>query len=360
MQNGSTLRTTTTYTMNANKGIELASGTATFASNAGQSLVLPNQITGLGGLVKTGPGGFRLTGTNTFSGGSTVREGTLGIDADASLGDLSGRLLLDGGTVVASQGTTFVEINSGRSVVLANGKTSGMDATTGGVLAYAGVLGEEDGQGTAANLRIGSTERRGTVVLGGANTYRGATLVDFGTLRVNGSLAAASAVSVASGASLGGSGTIGGPTTILSGGILSPGNSPGTLQINNTLALADTSILNFELKSDDTTVGGGINDLVTGVTNLRLGGTLNIFGTDTNDFSNVDVGTSWRLFNYTGSLTLGTFSIGTTPTLAAGNSFELDTSTLGEVNLIVVPEPGQVLLAGLGVAAAGWLIRRRR
>ena len=68
----------------------------------------------------------------------------------------------------------------------------------------------------------------GTLVLGGASTYTGPTLVEAGTLKVNGSLAT-SGVLVKSGAVLGGSGTIAGSVIVDSGARISPGNSPGTL-----------------------------------------------------------------------------------------------------------------------------------
>jgi autotransporter-associated beta strand protein len=74
----------------------------------------------------------------------------------------------------------------------------------------------------------------GTLMLSGANTYTGVTTVAAGTLIVNGSIAN-SAVTVGAGATLAGNGTVG-ATTINSGGILAPGNSPGTMTIAGNLA----------------------------------------------------------------------------------------------------------------------------
>jgi len=217
---------------------------------------------------------------------------------------------------------------------------------------FSGIIANGGTEGSIGITKVGA----GTLTLSGSSTYLGATVVEAGGLTVNGSLAA-TAVSVASGATLGGAGTIGGPVSILGGGIVGPGTSPGTLTVNNAFSLADTSILNFELNPANTTIGGGINDLITGVTNLTLDGVLNISGTGS--WASIADNTSWRLFNYSGSLTNNSLSIGTAPTLGAGQSFQINTGTPGQVNLVIVPEPGALVLAGIGVAAAVWVRRRR-
>ena len=70
---------------------------------------------------------------------------------------------------------------------------------------------------------------------------------------------------------LGGTGTINPVGTATNGnqlvqinGTVSPGLSPNTLTINGPVSFGSAAILNYELNGGNTTVGGGINDLITG------------------------------------------------------------------------------------------------
>ena len=100
-----------------------------------------------------------------------------------------------------------------------------------------------------------------------------------------------------------------------------------------------------------------MNDLLTTGT-LTLAGTLNVTETTAGSFLGAAWGSSWRLIDYSGTLTDEGFVLGTMPNLAAGMNFVLDTSIAGQVNLVVIPEPAAsvMLLAGAGIAAA----RRRK
>jgi len=170
----------------------------------------------------------------------------------------------------------------------------------------------------ALTLNLPATTR---LALQADNSGFSGTLVvsNSGTLLVNnttGSGTGTGMVIVISGATLGGSGVIGGP--VLINGTLAPGNSPGTLTISNDLVVSSGAVWQYDLgtSSDLTAVSG----------NPTLGGILNI--TDSGGFTN---GT-YALLTYGGVLTYNGIGIGAVP---AGFSYTIDTSTVGQVNLIV-------------------------
>lgn len=99
---------------------------------------------------------------------------------------------------------------------------------------------------TPLNLTIGSTiadnaaataltkAGSATLTLTAANTYTGATTINQGRLTIDGSLAGA--VTVNSGGTLAGAGSLA-SVNVNAGGCLSPGDAPGTIALNGTLAL---------------------------------------------------------------------------------------------------------------------------
>ena len=116
-----------------------------------QSLLLSGSLYGEGMLSKTGAGVLTLSGTNTFSGGAQVREGTLEVVASTALG------------------TGRVEIGKGGTLALTAGNP-------GTVLAIENLV-----SGTGALLKNGS----GLVVLTGtSNTFSGGTEIGAGTLEI--------------------------------------------------------------------------------------------------------------------------------------------------------------------------------
>lgn len=151
---------------------------------------------------------------------------------------------------------------------------------------------------------------------------------------------------------------------ILVSNTLAPGLGLGTLTVTGGISCVPTSILNFELSSTSTNVGGGFNDLLQIASpggNLTLDGTLmwtNVASLVGSGWTNGDY---WTLITYSGSLTNNGLDLGTLPTLDLGLMWALDLSTLGEVRLtLAIPEPGTWALALTGFMLVGLLRIRRR
>jgi len=364
-----------------NPAITFTSGDKTVDVGSGGTLVLNGDIAGTTGrIAKTGAGTLVASGSNTTSGyrvgasgASPTNGGTVILAAAAASG--TGQLQFNYGTLQASAPFTFanglsvggrtgaVAVLGGANAMTFSGSSSFFrgTATTGelrldvnNATILSGTLGATSGGGTATGITLGGT---GSLTLnGGAGITETITLQDTLDLLVNNVLG--SGVNVANGTLLGGTGTIAGPVSILDGGIVAPGGNPGTLTVSNAFSLGGTSVLNFDLNAANQTVGGGINDLIAGVTNLTLDGVLNVSGIG--DFTTIAAPVTWRLFNYSGTLTNNTLTLGSLPTLGAGQSYSIDTATAGQVNLVVIPEPSAIALAGVGMTAVAWAVRRTR
>ncbi|HPA16959.1 MAG TPA: autotransporter-associated beta strand repeat-containing protein [Verrucomicrobiae bacterium] len=142
-----------------------------------------------------------------------------------------------------------------------------------------------------------------------------------------------------------------------------PGSAPGTLTITGDVRFFDTSIFEFDLRGDDMTVGGGINDLLSidgAGSDLVLDGILNISGIGT--FTNASLGDTWTLISYGGVLTSNGLELGSAlPELAAGLAWGIDYDLINQqINLtVVIPEPTAWILILIGLGVFGLAARRR-
>src|SRR5262245_17742786 len=145
-------------------------------------------ITGAGGIIKIGAGTIVLSGVNTYLGGTVIQAGTLAVSADNNLGDSSGSLSFDGGTLRYLAGFA-----SNRAVTLDAGggtlDTNGDNATLTGAIGGSGRL-----------RKTGA----GTLTLAGGSNYSGPTAVEAGTLQAGAvnAFSSSSAFTVAAGAVL--------------------------------------------------------------------------------------------------------------------------------------------------------------
>lgn len=322
-----------------------------------------------------------VTAANTFgnrislgdSGGSAsalyVTNGVnLGVTAvDAHNNDISAPLAMTLGMNTAGSGT-FSGAFGGTAVDLHRRGTGGTSINWN-FAAAAGATVNITGQvvNTGGNFQAPVTKTGpGTVIYSGSNTYGGPTAVNAGTLLVNGQLTA-SAVTVNSGGTLGGSGSVLSSVSVGSGGVLSPGTSPGLLSVGS-LSLAAGSVTLMEINGESR---GSLYDAINVASGLTYGGTLQLsFGSafaDNTTFNLFDLASGTPLGglsnitatgNY-GSLTFtnnsGVWSSGSTAIAGQTMTFTESTGTL-----VIVPEPSAWALAGLGGAVACWIARRRR
>ena len=164
---------TTNYTVRQlnNNTLTLGGATPTISMVSGISATISSVIGGSAGLTKAGGGNLTLSGTNTYTGGTTINAGTLAISSDDNLGTASGGLTFNGGTLRSTASFT-----SNRGVTLnADGGTFNTTPTAG-TLTLGGVI-TGDGRLTKTGA--------GTLTLTGNNTYLGGTTITGGTLAVS-------------------------------------------------------------------------------------------------------------------------------------------------------------------------------
>jgi fibronectin-binding autotransporter adhesin len=189
----------------------------------------------------------------------------------------------------------------------------------------------------------------GTWVLDGANTYTGATTVSQGMLVINGDQTAATGTTtVASLATLGGNGTIGG--ALVANGSIAPGNSIGTLNVNNNVTWNGSAGNEwvFELG------GGNTADLLDITGNFNKGtGSLFEF-----DFAGSTATGNFTLVEWDGTTSFDVSDFSYT-NLGGGNTGNF-TLTATQLQFVVVPEPTTMLLFGAGATLLGLHFARRR
>jgi fibronectin-binding autotransporter adhesin len=336
------------------------------ANTSNGRLQMNANLSGNFGITKADAGRLRFATTaKTYSGDTIVTGGILDMSADnmmpfgADKGDVyigaAGQFFLNN---VNTQINGLNDYSGGAGVVNKTGSNT-RNLTLGNNNASGSFSGNITFTGGSSTVhKVGA----GTQTFGGAVAVVGASTISGGKMVVNGSWTASSgsAFIVNAGAALGGSGTINGGVTV--NGAIAPGTSPNTLTINGPVSFGSAAILNYELNGGDTTVGGTINDLIDGVTNLTLDGVLNILETVAGSFATAANGSTWRLFNYSGNLADNTLDLGTVPTLPANSLLSIDTATAGQVNLvltILVPEPASAMLILFGIVAFGAGYRRR-
>ena len=306
----------------------------TWSVASGRTLTVNSNISGGGGLSKTGSGTALLLTSNSFIGQVSVSAGTLLLPraGQQSGTTLSGSALLriadsgslgTGGMTISCANndtgrlelTNNIAVLSGKALSL-NARNSSTDAirnlsgtnTLGATISFGTGGGNywiqsDAGQltlsgkitsaatggrtltlkGAASGIVSGVIENgsatmnvaksdAGTWTLAATNTYSGTTTVNAGALLVNGNIAGPGALTVKSGGTFGGAGRILSPVTVQSGGTLAPGTGgAGALAISNTLTLDSGSVTLMQLGKSPKT-----NDAIVGLASVTYGGTLTV------------------------------------------------------------------------------------
>jgi autotransporter-associated beta strand protein len=354
------------------------------------SSTFANTISGSGSVVQAGIGTTILTGTNTYSGTTTISAGTLQIGDGTTTGSIAGTTgIVDNGTLAFSPaaGTTTtintaisgsgnVSILTGTVILTSANTYEGVtriaknatlvltdtanlthsdSVAINGTLDLTGLtagttLTSLSGENTGAvnlgtqNLILSSasttfagvitgsggiTLQSGTQILTGASTgYTGPTVLNGGTLTVSGAGSIEnSAVAVNSGATLTGTGKVG-AITVASGGAVQAGAAgAGTLTSTGNVTFASGSSYVVDMTS------AGASKLVTsGTATLAVDGSNK--GLSAIKINSADgtyaLGTPLTVLTASGGIT-GTFSTSTIDLFTAANGTKF-TSKLGTVS----------------------------
>ena len=374
--------------------LKVTNSSKTPSYNIASGATLELSATPTANVVFNGEGTLNVTGSVSLS----AISGTFSMGSDAYIDVKSG-----GGEIVSNGGNdpwtgSLADVNVDGWLYLANNDLNA-DVLTGSGLLQMGTntinLGVDNGTGGVFDGDIRRSyadadlnkQGTGTQTLNGELNLgsTGTVTVSEGTLIFNGTSSGSNATgswTVEDGATLSGSGTLSGTATIGLGGILSPGNSPGTQTFDN-LVWENGGTYLWEINADAASGGGegadpgwdwidvtntfdlsgittGFNIDITSLTGANDAGLAD--GFDNTGKSYLDPYESFTILSFT-SLT-GTFDAsefnlltGNFANPKVGWNIDLVGTDL-VLNAVFVPEPSSAALLGLGGLAL--MLRRKR
>jgi autotransporter-associated beta strand protein len=338
-----------TTTLNANRIVALGERTQISVAS-GKTLTIDGKIIGMGGVDGGGPGGCiyinDVAGTNLgtlvlkpgnefgFSGGGivsnrvAVNHGTLSISADSCVGlapsaPTISLLLGNGQNGVKLIATDTFSFDSKR-IISVGQNTVDVDVVSGKIVTVPGDI-------VRGSLGWGAFKKIGD-----------------GTLRVNGTVS--NDVAIVEAGELGGNGTITAELTFKNGSTVGPGNSIGTLTVNN-MSLEQGAEYDWEV---DNTVPTSDFIKVTGALTLPTGapGSVPVNVVNVGGGSGTFTVTLFEFGSLVGDVDSLLINVG-------ASGYDVTTPTLGSGKITVdmkpIPEP---MLAGAALLALALLHRR--
>ena len=353
INNAITLATNQTWTAVAgsltfNGNVNGGSGTNLLTLSGGFNSFITSVISGTGGLTKSGTGTNYLSGTNSYSGLTTISAGVLNIQNPSALGATNSgttvasgaQLQLQGGVTIAGEALSLNGtglINSGAlrnvsgsnlwsgTITLAAASTINADAgtldleanivnstfattfTNAGTIILNGALGG----GSGGLVKLGT----GTLMLGGTNNYTGTTTVTGGTIQfsASGSASSSTAVTVNAAGTLDLNGFNESILSLAGAGSVTLGS--GTLTVNNTAATTFSGVMSGT---------GGLTKA--GTNTLTLNGVNTYTGGTTINLGVISIAATTGLGNATNLLTLNGGQLLISATLTSGHLVTLGTN----------------------------------
>jgi fibronectin-binding autotransporter adhesin len=351
--------------------LNLGNATRTFSVADGgvtPDMVVTANVTGSGGINKTGNGSLQLSGLNTFSGTNTFGAGTAIAASDQALGTgastigngatlgLQGGIALNSGTITVSgagyTGSNGAIDNRSSDNTLVSNVTLAGNTTVGAASGTELTLSGAVGQSTASQLTIGGS---GTVVLAGNNSYTGSTVVNSGATLVAASNNAmgtnAAGTTVNSGATLGFQGgityTTAEPVTVSGTGVAGRNGALDNVADNNTfagnVALAGATTIGAAAGTNLTLSGA-----VSGANAVTIGGTGSITFSGNNSYTGTTTVASGATLIAANNNALGNTGANTASTVSNGG-------TLGVQGGVAIANEN-ISITGTGVGGAGALM----